>query len=547
MAMSVPRAPGFSSMLKEGAGQLSGVEEAVIRSIEACNELTNILKTSYGPRGLNKMVINHLEKLFVTNDAATIIQQLQVQHPAAKMLEMASQTIEKEVGDGTNYVILLAGALLEKAEDLLRMGLKPVEIVEGYEMAKDKILDEILPSLVTDHVKQFNNIEEVKRGIRSAIASKQYGYEDFLADLIGRACVAVMPKGENASFSVDNVRVCKILGSGVTCSKIVNGMVLKKSVEGTITQASNAKVAVYTCPVDVPSTETKGTVLIQTAQELQNFSRGEEVLFEKQISDIAAAGVKVIVSGGKFGDMALHFCNKYGLMAVRLMSKFDVRRLSRTVNATALPKLQAPKPEEIGFCDNVYIDEIGDTSVVIFEQNSKESRISTIVIRGSSDNIMDDIERAVDDGVNTFKALTKDGRLVPGAGASDAEMAAKIASFGETLPGMEQYAVDKFSEALLTIPLAIAENAGINQEVMATLMAAHQQGDTTAGIDIDSESYKTLDAVKSKIYDLYLTKYWGVKYAVNAATTVLMIDQIIWAKPAGGPKPRQGGGDWDQD
>lgn len=426
------------------------------------------------------------------------------------------------------------------------MGLKPVEIIEGYEMAKDKIIDEILPSLATETITDFHNLAEVKKGIKSCIASKQYGNEDFLSELVAKACMSVMPKTESTSFNVDNVRVCKILGSGVTQSSVVQGMVFKKSVEGTINQVSNGKVAVYTCPVDVPTTETKGTVLIKTAAELQNFSRGEEALFEKQIADIAATGVKVIVSGGKFGDMALHYCNKYNLMAVRLQSKFDVRRICKTVNATALPKLIPPKSEEIGQCDNVYIDEIGDTSVVVFKQDAKDTKISTIIVRGSSESIMDDIERAIDDGVNAYKALTKDGRLVAGAGASDTEIAAKIASFGETLPGMEQYGVGKFAEALLLLPQYIADNAGISIEIVHHLMAAHQEGNAGAGIDIESETLKVLNALESKIFDLYLVKLWGIKYAVNAAITVLQVDLIIWAKAAGGPKPQQKA-NWDED
>lgn len=442
---------------------------------------------------------------------------------------------------------MFAGALLERAEELIRMGLKPIEIMEGYEMAADSVINDILPKLVVDTIKNFYDLEEVKKGIRSSIASKQFGYEDFLSELIAKACILVMPKSENASFNVDNVRVCKILGSGATKSELVQGMVFKKSVEGIVTSAIDAKVAVYTCPIDVPTTETKGTVLIQTAQELTNFSRGEEVLFEKQIQEIAESGAKVIVAGGKFGDMALHYCNKYGLMAVRLQSKFDVRRLCKTVGAVALPKLQAPKTEELGHCDNIYIDEIGGTSVVIFKQNSSESKISTIIIRGSSDNVMDDIERAVDDGVNTYKALTKDGRLIAGAGASDIEMAVKISSLAETLPGLEQYAVGKFAEALESIPAAIAENAGIKNEVITKLIAAHESGDANAGIDLTTDDVNTLNAVESKIFDLYLAKYWAIKYAVNAANTILQVDHIIWAKPAGGPKPRQGGGDWDQD
>ena len=271
-------------------------------------------------------------------------------------------------------------------------------------------------------------------------------------------------------------------------------------------------------------------------------------MLESQIKAIADSGAKVIVSGGKFGDMALHYCNKYNLLAVRLNSKFDVRRLCKTVNAVPLPKMTAPTAEELGFCDQVYIDEIGGTAVVVFKQDSIESKIATIVIRGSTDNIMDDIERAIDDGVNTFKSLSRDGRLVAGAGAAEIQLARQVASFGETLPGLEQYSVVKFGEALQSIPAILAENAGIKTtQLISLLLATHQEGKTNYGIDIENESVKILDAVQSNIYDLYLTKYWGIKLATNVACTILQVDQIICAKPAGGPKPPKQGGDWDQD
>lgn len=307
-------------------------------------------------------------------------------------------------------------------------------------------------------------------------------------------------------------------------------------------------MVVYTCPVDTQATETKGTVLIKSAEELMNFSRGEENLLESQIKAMADSGAQVVVSGGKFGDLALHYCNKYNLMAVRLHSKFDIRRLCKTVNATPLAKLVAPTKEELGFCDKVFIDEIGGTNVVVFEQNSKESRISTIVIRGSTDNIMDDIERAIDDGVNTYKALTRDGRLVAGAGACEIELARHIAQFGETLPGLEQYSVVKYAESLQSLPVALADNAGIKStELISLLLAAHNDGKSTAAINIDSDVAAILDSIEANIYDLYLTKYWGIKYATNVANTILTVDQIICSKPAGGPKPPKQGGDWDQD
>lgn len=569
--MLLPKAPGYAQMLKEGTQLLSGVEEAVIRSIEACSQLYQSLKTCYGPMGLNKLVVNHLGKLFITNDAATIIHQLDVQHPAAKLMVMASQNIEKEVssgyfllkiksftncmncifmkvGDGTNFVILLAGCLLEKAEELIRQGLKPIEVVEGYELACSKVLEKILPTTVCEELNDFYNLDKVIRAIKSSIASKQYGQEDFLAKLIAEACIAAMPSKKQATtFNTDNVRVCKVLGSGLLNSSLVHGMVFKKNVEGTVTRVSGAKVAVYTCPIDVATTETKGTVLIKTANELMNFSRGEESQFEKKIESLAATGTKVIVSGGKFSDLSLHYCNKYQLMAVRLPSKFDVRRVCKTVGATAQPNFITPKTEELGFCDHVYIDELGDTSIVVFKQDSKESKLATIVIRGSTDSFMDDIERAVDDGVNTYKTLTKDGRMVGGAGATEAEVAVQLRSFAESLPGMEQYGAEKFAEALQHIPVIIADNAGISQDIITDILVAHQEGNKYAGVNIESEKEYLKNAVESNVLDTYLSKYWGIKYATDAVNTILRVDQIICAKPAGGPKPRQGGGDWDQD
>lgn len=310
----------------------------------------------------------------------------------------------------------------------------------------------------------------------------------------------------------------------------------------------DAKVVVYTCPIDIAAPETKGTVLIKTAEELVNFSKGEESVLEEQIKAIASSGAKIIVSGGKYGDLALHYIDKYKLMAVRLQSKFELRRLCKTVNATPLTKVIPPTSEELGYCDSVFINEIGGTAVVVFEQNSKATNIATVVIRGSTDNIMDDIERAINDGVNTFKGLTRDGRLVAGAGACEIEIAREITNYAETLPGLEQYAVGKFAEALQSLPVTIAQNGGINQNgILSLLLSSHQDGAKTAGVDIESDEPAVKDAVESEIYDLFLTKYWGVKYASNVATTILSVDQIICAKPAGGPKPPKQGGDWDQD
>lgn len=385
----------------------SGLEEAVYRNIAACKEFAQSVRSAYGPNGMNKMVINHIEKQFVTSDAGTIIRELDVEHPAARLMVMSSQMQESEVGDGTNFVIIFAGALLEGAEELLRLGITTSEIADGFEKALDKAL-EILPKLVCHEIKDYRNVDQVKEALRASIMSKQYGQEDFISELIAKACVSILP--EKSTFNVDNVRVCKVPGCGILSSEVLKGMVFKRAVEGDVTSAEKAKVAIFSCPLDISQTETKGTVLIKSADELKNFSRGEETLLEQQIKSIADSGAKVLVSGGKVGDMALHFINKYGLMAVRLNSKFDLRRLSKAVNATVLPRLIAPTVEELGYCDKVSISELGDTCVVSFINESSDSKIATILIRGSTENNMDDVERSIDDGVNNFKGLSRDGR-----------------------------------------------------------------------------------------------------------------------------------------
>jgi len=388
--------------------------------------------------------------------------------------------------------------------------------------------------------------ESVRKALRTAIMSKQYGHEDFLSELITKACISILP--EKTTFNVDNVRVCKILGSGLHSSQVVQGMVFRRHAEGNITLKENCKIALYTCPVDSLQTETKGTVLIKTAEELTNFSRGEETQLENQIKAIADTGADVVVAGGKFGDMALHYINKYNMMGVRLMSKWDVRRLARATGATALPKMSPPTPEELGRADSVGVEELGDTEVVVFRVGTSESRVSTLVVRGSTDNYLDDIERAVDDGVNVFKGLCKDGRLVAGGGAAEIELARQVAAWGETHSGLEQYSINKFAEALEIIPRVLAENSGVKpKEVISKLYAAHSEGNTNVGFDIDGESGEVKDCLESGVFDLLVSKQWALKYAVNAACTILRVDQIIMAKRAGGPKPRDTSGGMDQD
>lgn len=540
MALHIPKAPGFMSMLKDGARYFEGLEEAVFRNIEACVALAKTTRSTYGPAGQNKIVINHIGRQFVTNDAATILKELEVAHPAAKIIVLATQQQEQEAGDGTNIVFQFAGSFLENARDLLKMGLTVSNVTEGYDLAKNRAV-QLLDELVVESLSDMRNHESVRRVIRTTIMSKQVDHADFLSDIITKACISILPL--NSHFNVDNVRVLKIMGSGVASTRIVKGMVFRRETEGEIKEVHDCKIAIYSCPVDALQTETKGTVLLTSADELTNFSKGEENLMEKHMQAIAGAGVKIVVSGGKVGELALHYANKLGIMVVRLSSKFDIRRLCQATGAVALPRLTAPTAEELGHVTHVRTDEIADASVVIFEQDAHEGSVVTILVRGSTENIMDDVERAIDDGVNAFKCLTRSPKLVAGAGAIELELARRLLTYADTLTGLEQYAVRSYARALEVAVRALAENGGEKAtEWIAMLYAKHEAGEINTGIVTKSDgSVMIEDATKFNILDLHMVKHWALCFATNAACTILRVDQIIMARPAGGPKPRQPG------
>ncbi|CAM8960807.1 unnamed protein product [Rhodiola kirilowii] len=526
---------GIQSMLKEGHKHMSGLDEAVLKNIEACKQLSTITRTSLGPNGMNKMVINHLDKLFITNDAATIVNELEVQHPAAKLLVLAGKAQQEEIGDGANLTISFAGELLQNAEELIRMGLHPSEIISGYSKSIKKAT-EILEELVEKDSDKMDvrNKEEVISRMLAAVASKQFGQENILCPLIADACIQVCPKNPS-NFNVDNVRVAKLLGGGLHDSVIVRGMVLKNDAVGSIKKVGKAKVAVFVSGVDTSATETKGTVLIHNADQLENYAKTEEAKVEELIKAVADSGAKVIVSGAAVGEMALHFCERYKLMVLKIASKFELRRFCRTTGAVAMLKLGQPNPDDLGFVDSVSVEEIGGARVTIVRNEEGGNSVSTIVLRGSTESILDDLERAINDGVNTYKAMCRDSRTVAGAAATEIELAKRLKEYSFKETGLDQYAIAKFAESFEMVPKTLADNAGLNaMEIIASLYAEHADGNFKVGIDLEGGVCK--DASSMNVWDLFVTKYHALKYAADAVCTVLRVDQIIMSKPAGGPR-----------
>ena len=553
MSLKLPSAPN-AGLFKQGYQTYASEDGAVSRNIQAVREITSMVRTSVGPCGRNKIVVNHLSKIFITSDAATILRELEIVHPAAKLVVMASQQQETEMGDATNLVLILAGELLNQADGLIRLGLHPSEIIQGYELAQKFTID-TLKELIVDEIADLGDAAEVSKAVKTTLASKQFGNEDILSKLVTEAIIHVLPKKNPKQFNVDNIRVVKIMGSSLEASTVIKGMVFGREPEGSVKKVHKTKVGVFTCPIDISATETKGTVLLHNAKEMLDFTKGEEKQVETIVKELADSGLRVVVAGAGVGELALHYMNLAGILVFKVPSKFDLRRLCRVVGATPLPRLGAPMPEELGVIDTVETLEIGGDRVTVFRQDKEISRTATIILRGATQNSLDDVERAIDDGVNVVKALTRDSKLVAGAGACETELAEKIVQYGERTPGLLQHAIKKYGEAFEVIPRTIAENSGLDAtEIMSRLYAAHSKGDATSknmGVDVeDSQESGLVDAKAAGIFDLAGAKRSAIELATEAACTILSVDQIIMAKRAGGPvMPQQGAapGNWDQD
>ncbi|XP_062994170.1 T-complex protein 1 subunit theta-like [Elgaria multicarinata webbii] len=546
MAAHVPVAPGLPQMLKTGMKYFSGIQETLFSNLTACKVLVRCLRTCYGPLGRNKLVVSHLGQTFHTSHAATILRELALENPVACLLRTAAETQEEETGDGTNFVVLLAGALLENAEKLLRSGVPVVNIRSGYEMACKEVL-RLLPGLACHVLKNPRDVDEALWALQGVVGSKVFGYQKFLSKLVAKACVLVMPP-DRTTFNPDLICLCKIPGGGVMDSCIVEGLVVSTEAEGVVRRVERGRIVAYCCPFGPSGLEARNTVMFQSASELRGFNRGEEELMEQQVLAIAKAGVNVVVVGGKVDDLALFYANRYRVMVVRLTSRSELQRLCNAVGATLLLNVAPPAAEEIGHCRRVYMSEIGSTNVVVFSQDGTTCPVATVVLRGATAELLDSLEEAIRDGVNVYKILGSDARLLPGAGATEMALSVRLHTLGMYYPGSEQYGILEYSQALKTLPATLAENAGLPvNEVMAKLEIQQQLGTQNTGVKLGTEEAGTIDAAKEGLLDPFLVKRRGIVLATQMAVTLLGVSEIMVAKKSGGPKPREPNSNWDQE
>ena len=543
-------AGGLQSILKEGGKHYAGVDEAVMKNIEAAKNLSVLTRSSFGPHGMNKLIVNHLERHFVTRDAAVILQEMEVMHPAAKLVVMAAKSQEQECGDATNFVTVFSGELLNQAEELLKQGVHASDIIRGFEIAGKAAVEQGIPSLPVHVVSDLKSIDQLTPVLTSVVSSKQLGLESVLGKLVAEACVAAMPE-DPTRFETDSIRVAKLLGGGdLYGSYVVHGLVVPRDCLGVQKRKTSAKVAVFSIPLEMTNTETGGNVLITNAKDLVNYTKGEEAKMEEFVRSLSDAGVQVVISGGAVQDIALHFLNKFGILVLRCTSKFEIKRLAQTLGATQMVRLGAPLQEELGYAESVAVEEISSQKVTVFK--SSDSKIASIVLRGATSNTLDEVERAIDDAVQTVRCMAVKGErnFCYGGGAAEAELAETVRKAAAACPGLEQYAAFKFAEALEVIPKVLADNAGLRgTEAVASLTAAHTQGRKTACIDVDARSSTNVlaDAKERGIFDHLGSKTWAIRLALDAALTVLRTQHIIVAKQAGGPAKPKGEANVDDD
>jgi T-complex protein 1 subunit theta len=524
-------------MLKGGSKHLKGIEDAILKNIDACKSLSSITRTSLGPNGMNKLVVDHLKKLLITCDTATIVKNLEIVHPAVKILEMAADAQQQEIGDGINLVIILAGELLGMAGSLIRDGVHPSEIINGYSKAINQALED-MKSLILPGSETFDrmNVDDVIYKIKGTVSTKHSSSEVFLCRLIARACIEVS-LNEQYKFSVENIRVAKIIGGGIEDSICVKGLVITRDTEGSIKAIKDSKVVVYTQGIGHFSTETKGTVLMRNADELIKYSNEDENYIKHIIKGIIDAGAKVVICGSSVSEIAYHFLEHYRLMFINVPSKFELQRICRVTGCCTLVKMGPPTVEELGFAKKIDVRELGGSKHIFIEQSSFTCILNTIVLRGATTQVLDDMERAVNTGVNAYRALCKDAKTLPAGGAVEMEIAKRLIHNSRKEIGLEQYAIQKFAEALEVIPRTLAENSGLDaSSSISALWSAHASGDKYSGLDICTGKAK--DLTKENITDLYSVKWWAFKLLVDAVIMILKVDHIIMAKQAGGPKTK---------
>jgi thermosome len=523
-------------VLKEGTGRTSG-REAQKNNIMAAKIVADAVKSTLGPCGMDKMLVSSMGDVAITNDGATIMKELDVQHPAAKMLVEVAKAQDNEVGDGTTTAVILAGELLAKAESLLDKNIHPTVIIEGYKKASEKAL-EILDKIAIPIA--FEDEKTLREVAITSISSKGINVaEDHFAKIIVEAVKQVSEKtGGKYVADIDLIKVLKKHGQSLDETELVKGMVLDKEVASSQMPKliEGAKIALLNAKLEIEKTEFDAKINIESPDQMKMFLDEEERMLKDMVNSVTKSGANVIFCEKGIDDMALHFLGKAGVLAVKSVSSSDMEKLSRATGGSIVASIKDLAADALGKAKRVEELKIGDDKL-IYIRDCKNPKAVTIVIRGASNQVIDEAERSLHDGLCVVRNAIEDGKIVAGGGAPEAELAKNLRAFAVKVGGREQLAVEAFADAVEEIPLTLAENAGLDPiDIMVALRAQHEKPNSqTFGIDVSTG--KIVNMCEKMVIEPLRVKQQVIKTATEATNMILKIDDLISIK-GGGKMPQ---------
>ncbi|MGC2430459.1 MAG: thermosome subunit beta [Nitrososphaeraceae archaeon] len=525
-------------ILKEGATQTKG-RDAQKNNITAAKLIAEVVASSLGPRGMDKMLVDSLGDVTITNDGATILKEIDVQHPAAKMMVEISKATDNEVGDGTTSVVVLAGALIEKAEELISKDVHPTIIVDGYRKSAIKAI-EILSNLAQkiDGGDKSQLVRIARTSMQTKLVSKE---SNELAELVVNAAIQVSEKFDSKyKVDIEDVKVEKKAGGSLRDTKLIKGIVLDKEVVhgGMPKRVEKAKIALINSALEIEKTEFDAKINISSPDQMKMFLEEENKMLMTMVDKITKSGANVVICQKGIDDIAQHYLAKANILAVRRVKESDMTKLSRATGARIVSNLDDLSSKDLGLADLVEERKV-ETDKWVFVEGCRHPKSVTILIRGGSQRVVDEAERSIHDALMVTKDVLERPAIVAGGGSPESYTAGKLREWSNSLSGREQLAAEKFAESLEVIPLRLAENAGMDPiDTLTELRSKQLKGSKWSGIDV--RNGKVTDMSKLDIVEPLSVKEQIIKSATEVASMILRIDDVIASSKSGGP-PGGGG------
>ena len=532
-------------VLREGTKRETG-KGAQSNNIMAARAISDSVKSTLGPKGMDKMLVDSMGDVVITNDGATILKEIDVEHPAAKMIVEVAKSQDEECGDGTTSAVVLTGELLKYAGELLEQNIHPTVICGGYKLASQKAvetLNKLAINIKPGDKKTLKNIAMTSMASKGASSEK-----DTLADVVVEAVINIAEKvGSKTVVDLDNIQIQKKQGGGIANTEIIEGIILDKERvhEGMPKHVKNAKIALVNAAIEVKKTEVDARIQIQDPTQLQAFLDEEEGMLKKMVDKIKKSGANVLICQKGIDDIAQHYLAKEGIFSVRRAKKSDMEKLSKATGAKVVANLDGLTSKDLGHAGNVEEKKIGDDKMT-FVTDCKNPKAVSLLIRGTTEHVVDELERGLHDALSVVKVAIEDGKMTAGGGSVAIAIAMSLRDYAPSIGGREQMAIEAFANAIEVIPKTLSENAGLDPiDMMLEIRSAHKKGKKYAGINVLAG--KVDDMFKNNVIEPLRVSKQEIEASSEAATMILRIDDIIASKgggapPAGGMPPGGMGG-----